>query len=233
MKDLNKFYSILSQLEQNIGGERRLVDCNGRMSWPERGVYFFKEAGEFQTGEKGKVKKELRIVRIGTHALRLDSKKTLWKRLREHRGTAKSKAGHHRTSIFRLLVGVALAKKNGYTVPGWGIKPKPENTKNERSLEEEVSWVIGNMPFLWLPIEDEPGPESLRGYIERNSIAFLSSYNSKLPMTNSSDWLGQYCGKEKVIYSGLWNQQHVGEDYDPAFLDRLEQLVWRMGKCSR
>ena len=26
------------------------------------------------------------------------------------------------------------------------------------------------MPFLWIAVDDEPGAESLRGYIERNAI---------------------------------------------------------------
>ena len=29
------------------------------------------------------------------------------------------------------------------------------------------------MPFLWFAIDDAPGPKSLRGYVERNSIALL------------------------------------------------------------
>jgi hypothetical protein len=38
-----------------------------------------------------------------------------------------------------------------------------------------VSEVIGKMSFLWLPVRDEPGPNSQRGYIERNVIALLSN----------------------------------------------------------
>jgi hypothetical protein len=43
---LKRFYSILATLEQNIGGAKTLVDCSGRMDWPKRGVYFFRETGE-------------------------------------------------------------------------------------------------------------------------------------------------------------------------------------------
>ena len=32
------------------------------------------------------------------------------------------------------------------------------------------------MPFLWLEVPDPPGPDSLRGYIERNAIVLLSNY---------------------------------------------------------
>jgi hypothetical protein len=32
------------------------------------------------------------------------------------------------------------------------------------------------MRFLWIDIDDEPGPASIRGFIERNSIALLSNH---------------------------------------------------------
>jgi hypothetical protein len=81
------------------------------------------------------------------------------------------------------------------------------------------------MPFLWLAIEDEAGPESLRGYIERNSIALLSNYGKPILDPPSSQWLGGQCDRELVRKSGLWNSRHVDEGYEPAFLDRLEQMV--------
>jgi hypothetical protein len=84
------------------------------------------------------------------------------------------------------------------------------------------------MPFLWLSVEDEPGAGSLRGYIERNAIAVLSNYN-KSPLDPPSDaWLGHHCNRERVRKSGLWNSNHVDENYDPAFLTRLEEIVSEM-----
>jgi hypothetical protein len=52
-QDFIGFYSILNQLETTIDGARALADCRGRMKWPARGVYFFREAGENRsdTGE--------------------------------------------------------------------------------------------------------------------------------------------------------------------------------------
>lgn len=44
----------------------------------------------------------------------------------------------------------------------------------EEPVETAVSAYLGQLPFLWLPIEDEPGPDSLRGFIERNVIALAS-----------------------------------------------------------
>jgi len=86
------------------------------------------------------------------------------------------------------------------------------------------------MPALWLAVTDDPGPESLRGYIERNAIALLSNYNKPPIDTPSPHWLGRHCNREKVRHSGLWNQNHVDEDYDPAFLDELEGLVSKIGR---
>jgi len=102
----------------------------------------------------------------------------------------------------------------------------------EHSLECEVSKVIGCMPFLWLAIEDEPGPESLRSYIERNVIALLSNYKKHSVDAASETWLGHNCDRERVKSSGLWNSNHVEESYDPAFLDHLGRLVSEAGSTS-
>ena len=91
----------------------------------------------------------------------------------------------------------------------------------EARHEFEVSKVIGAMPILWLAIDDDPGKESLRGYIERNSIALLSNYRKPRLDPASETWLGHSCNRERVRESGLWNSNHVDEQYDPAFLDRL------------
>ena len=84
-----------------------LADCNGRMNWPTRGIYFFCEAGEARSSSGA----GLRIVRVGTHGLKAGSRSKLWARLSQHRGTARSSDGNHRGSIFRGLVGKALAQR--------------------------------------------------------------------------------------------------------------------------
>ena len=102
----------------------------------------------------------------------------------------------------------------------------------ERPLEIAVSAVIREMPFLWLPIEDTPGPDSLRGSIERNAIALLSNYQ-RTPLDPPSDsWLGHHCNRERVRLSGLWNSEHVDTTYEPAFLETLDGLVERVGSRS-
>ena len=96
---------------------------------------------------------------------------------------------------------------------------------DEQALEREVSKVVGAMRFLWLAIDDEPGHESARGYVERNAIALLSNYG-KVPIgPSSSSWLGRHCSRERVRTSGLWNANHVDERYDPAFLDRMQAII--------
>jgi hypothetical protein len=57
------------------------------------------------------------IVRVGTHALETGSQTTLWKRLSQHRGQARSGSGNHRGSIFRLIVGTALI----HNAPGFPV----------------------------------------------------------------------------------------------------------------
>ena len=87
--------------------------------------------------------------------------------------------GNHRGSIFRLIVGTALAgKEKGTLVSTWGQGNTADRAtlQREQDHERRVSTVIRAMPFLWLAIDDEPGPNSLRGLIERNSIALLSNY---------------------------------------------------------
>jgi hypothetical protein len=60
----------------------------------------------------------------------------------------------------------------------------------EAVLEERVSRVIGAMHFAWLAIDDDPGPTSMRGYIERNAIALLSNYGKTAIDPPSLGWLG-------------------------------------------
>lgn len=237
LEHLKRFYSLLDVLKDRPGGVRHLSECDGRgMWWPPRGVYFFMESSEKRT-DSGKGQ---RIVRVGTHALEEGSKSKLWNRLRQHRGSVKSNGGNHRGSIFRSLVGSALIKRDGHKCTSWEKSTAPSDAQKqekEQYLEEEVSKEIRKMPFLWLTVKDEPGPCSLRGRIERNAIALLSNYCEEKPIDPpSSSWLGRHCERKKVQTSkkvknsGLWNSNHVGEVYNPAFLDELKSLVYKVPK---
>ena len=234
LQDLKRFYRLLDQLKEKVGGERKLADCHGRMDWPDRGIYFFFEPGEIRSDSGA----GLRVVRIGTHALTAKSRTTLWNRLSQHRGTQKTGSGNHRGSIFRLIVGASLKCRDQQEEPiSWGVGNDPDTAAKrlnierneireaERSLEQAVSDYIGQMPFLWLDISDPPGRDSLRGMIERNSIALLSNY-SKAPLDPpSSNWLGNHSDRERVRGSGLWNNNHVEESYAPDFLFTLAELI--------
>jgi hypothetical protein len=200
------------------------------MDWPKRGVYFFMEDGETRSDSGSGP----RIVRVGTHALTDGSGSKLWGRLRQHRGQGKTGGGNHRGSIFRLIVGTALIARDGHEFPTWGQgNNAPAGVRSgEVGLEREVSKVIGAMPFLWLAIDDEPSPKSLRGYIERNSIALLSNFDKEPLDPPSAGWLGHSCNRERVRKSGLWNQNHVDETYDPAFLGCFEKFVSKMDRAA-
>ena len=142
IEDVARFYAALRRLEEGIGGTRRLSRCDGRAGWPERGVCFFFEDGEGRTGSGA----DPRVVRVGTHALRSGSGTVLWNRLRNHRGAAKTGGSNHRGSIFRRLVGAALAAREpGLGIDTWGCgSPVPREVRaREAALERRVSDVIG------------------------------------------------------------------------------------------
>jgi hypothetical protein len=73
LDDVRELYRLITQLECQVGGARRLCECNGRMSWPLRGVYFFFDPAEPRTDSGASA----RIVRVGTHALTTTSRTTL------------------------------------------------------------------------------------------------------------------------------------------------------------
>lgn len=223
ISDLIRFYGLINELERRLGQARILSDCHGRLDWPQRGVYFFREPGESRSDSGSGP----RVVRVGTHALKFGSKTKLWTRLSQHRGQTRSGGGNHRGSIFRLIIGTALIKRDGHNFPTWGKGSSAPSyiRREELLLENCVSQIVGSMQCLWLPINDEPGPNSLRGYIERNAIALLSNHDKEQIDPASDNWLGRYCNRSLVKTSGMWNQNHVSERYDPAFLDVLENLI--------
>ena len=227
-EDLERFYQLLDQLSSGIKGPRLLSECSGTMDWPKRGVYFFFEPGEPR--EDGETP---RVVRVGTHAISQGSSSTLWGRLRSHRGFLTGNhagGGNHRGSVFRKLVGYSLLEKEERTsyFPTWGKGQSAEITvrDHEHPIEVEVSKHIRGMPFLWLGVDDEPGPASHRKMIERGAIALLSNRNKgEIVDPPSENWLGGWCPREAVHKSGLWNSQHTDEDYDAGFLRVFERYI--------
>lgn len=224
-RDVVSFYELLGNLAEKIHGPLRVAECTGRLSWPVRGVYFFFEEGE----ERAHSGNGLRVVRVGTHGLTARARTKLWNRLAQHRGTVRGGGGNHRGSIFRLLVGEALIARHGHECRTWGERgAAPRDVRaGEVALEQHVSATIAGMRLLVLAVDDESGPQSLRGYIERNAIALLSN-SGKPPMDPaSSGWLGRESARPHVKDSHLWNQNHVDDAYDPNFLIEFERCIAR------
>ncbi|MCY4219400.1 MAG: hypothetical protein OXE56_09060 [Gammaproteobacteria bacterium] len=74
--------------------------------------------------------------------------------------------------MIRLVVETALIRRDGLNYSSWVCRSNSpsEVGDNELPLESKVSEVIGNMQILCLAVEDQPGSDSMRGFIERNSI---------------------------------------------------------------
>lgn len=226
---LDRFYGLLKRLASLPGQGRRLGDYTGRSGWPGRGVYFFREPGEFRKGGR-----EPRVVRVGTHAVSAGSKSTLWGRLRTHRG-ARDGSGNHRGSIFRLHTGRAVLARDGATRPtSWGIgQNAPREVRlTEVAIEQRVSEYLGRMSVLWLAVPDDPSPSSDRSVVEKNTIALLS--NSLRPHDPPSpNWLGHHSDRSEIRESGLWNLNYVTSEFDPASLDVFEYWLERMTAGDR
>lgn len=224
--ELDRLYELLDLLRSRTG-TRRLADSHGRMGWPQRGVYFFFEAGEHRADGNP------RVVRVGTHALRPSSRTTLWGRLSQHRGAVEGSnpgGGNHRGSIFRLHVGVSLLRRDGDpdgVLQTWGqsTSASPEVRLSEGCHERRVSQHIGRMPFLWLGIDDPSGPASDRGVIESGAIGLLSRKANPLADPPSADWLGLQSDRSAIVGSGLWNVNHVEGPQPSAWLDVMEHHI--------
>lgn len=228
LNDLQRFYSIMDQLASTRGRAMPLAAV-AATTVALRGVYFFFEPGEARSDSGAGP----RVVRVGTHGLKAGAVSTLHGRLRQHRGK-RDGGGNHRGSIFRLLTGDALMRCGAVgQCSSWGSSGETGRSSNrsqplkqvEAALEQAVSARLAAMQLVCLDVGDPAGPESQRGWIERNAISLLSN-NDKPPLDPpSADWLGHHSSRPRVRLSGLWNQNHVDEPYDRSFLDDLERLA--------
>ncbi|MBK7014465.1 MAG: hypothetical protein IPH39_02570 [Sulfuritalea sp.] len=222
LQDTDRLYSLLQRLAATGNGARRLKECDAQRI-PKQGVYFFWEGGQFRMTQPF----DGRVVRIGTHAVSQGSKATLWNRLRTHRG-GQDGSGNHRGSIFRLHVGQALLRKTKreeqYATWGIGQSASQAIRASEEQIEQEVSAAIGEMPVLWLNVSDSASPDSDRAYLERNLIGLLAGPTGPLDLP-SVDWLGHWSTRDAIPSSGLWNVNHVFDEYDPKVVDVLEEYV--------
>lgn len=231
--DLDRFYRLLDKLEQQVGGTRKLKNCSGYMDWPDRGVYFFLEPGETRESTD-----QLRVTRVGTHAVSEGSSTSLWDRLKQHYGTGSGSSNHphggaHRGSVYRKRVGEAIIEKHDLhdDYPDWDNRwssidrERSEVRDEEYILERRVSTYIREQPFLWVNLDDEPSADSDRSYLEQNVIALLSNFDRQAVDPRGDGWLGRYSQSREIRESGLWNVNHVGEQYDREVLDLLENAV--------
>ena len=225
--DLDRLYDLLDRLDARVGGTQRLGNCTGYLDWPDRGVYFF-----FAEDETRDSTDQFRLTRIGTHAVSTGSGTSLWNRLRTHRGANSGTyedGGNHRGSVFRKRVGEAMIERGGLhdEYPHWGEGSSADRERRLAELDHErrVSEYIRDLPFLCVDVDDEPSPQSDRAYIERNAIALVSNYQKDPLDRRSDDWLGSDSPRSEIRNSGLWNINHVGEQHEKAFLDRLEEAI--------
>jgi hypothetical protein len=130
-----------------------------------------------------------------------------------------------------------MIKRGGLHVPSWAeggslgeaslrLGMTREAIRNlELPVESAVTLAIGAMPFVWVQVEDPPSATSQRAFIERNAIALLSNFGKTSADPRSETWLGLDSEKDRVRRSGLWNNNHVEEIYDPTFMDILEGVA--------
>ncbi len=208
LADIRRLYEVLANLEYRMGGARRLRDCDGRMGWPARGVYFCLDPSEPRTDSGSGA----RVVRVGTHVITKASRATLWSRLAQHRGTSKRDGLRVASWGHGNSAGAAAAH---FGVSREGL------IADERALEQHASSVIGDLRVVTLPVQELID----RGFIERNAIALLSNFTRAPFDPASSNWLGQHSQRERVRCSGLWNDKHVEEIYDPSLLERVDIMM--------
>lgn len=221
---LERVYKLLNRLDSIDSQFLRLKELDGNQEWPERGVYIV-----FNPEETRSIRPSItRIVRVGTHAVSSGSKSRLWTRIRAHRGTERG-TGNHRGSVFRRHIGEALLNcSDDLDSESWGegqSAPKSIREKEE-AIERAVSEYVGELIIAWISVNDPPGPESDRAYIER-SLVSLISYGGVPIDRPSPAWLGRYSPYERIRRSGLWNLDYVGKAYDRRFLKILEYHIER------
>lgn len=219
-KFLDELYGLVDEQAEVIGGRWSLPDCSGDDHWPQHGVIFFFEPGEFR--EDGTTPK---IVRVETHALTPNSKIRLWDRLRSDRGAiggANPGSGNHRASALRRQVGRALIARDGFpeAAASWGSAGRipPETKKAELPLEIAVSQYIAKMEFVWMEV---PRLED-RLAIELGGVSLLSNFGREPIDPPSPDWLGHHGGDE-IANAGIWNVEHVEQSPRPEVLDLLRR----------
>ncbi|MEZ0606179.1 DUF6884 domain-containing protein [Paraburkholderia sp. IW21] len=225
VRDLKKLYAIIDDA-RTMGLTFKFSNFS-QARIPKRGVYVFLDPREQNFTKSGP-----RIVRIGTHAVSLESKSTLRTRLRSHFGQVDG-AGNHRGSIFRLHVGRALLDSDElqrqYKTWGEGQHASAEVRENEVDHERKVSRYLSDLEVFVIPIDDEPSKDSLRAHFETQLIA-LCTENFEVIEKPSTNWLGRHSPMAPIVRSGLWNLRDVAKRYKPDDLGSISHLISIQGK---
>jgi hypothetical protein len=216
--DLERLYAELRRMAATSGGPE-LNSMASTREVPLQGVYFFFDDTERRWNGLH------RVVRVGTHGVVRSSGASLRSRLRAHVGPA-SGVGSHRSSVFRRHVGAAMMQREGAGPVTWGIgTTAPREVRlDEASLEATVSSYIRTLRYICVAVPGEAGPRNDRAYLERNSIALLSTVGHHFDPP-SPEWLGCMSDRASIRAGGLWNVNHVGIEYDPAFIPLLRTYV--------
>jgi hypothetical protein len=158
--------------------------------------------------------------------------------LKQHYGTGSGSSDHphggaHRGSVYRKRVGEAIIEKHDLDddYPDWdkrwsSIDRKRSAVRDEEYiLERRVSTYIREQPFLWVNLDDEPSADSDRAYLEQNVIALLSNFDEQPIDSRADGWLGRYSQSRGIRESGLWNVNHVEQNYEDEFLELFEKAL--------
>jgi len=163
-QDLDRLYPVLDSLAQRVGGPRKRKNCTDYMDWPDRGVYFSSNRGSVAN-------------RPTSHASRG------WARTR-CRPAAVPRSGTGSNSTTVPAAPAATTRTAGPTAapstasvsarpssrsttcttttrPGTNagrVRDRAAVRDEEYILERRVSAYIREQPFIWVDIDDEPGP---------------------------------------------------------------------------
>jgi len=182
---------------------------------PTNGIYVL-----FQKAEMGH--KQDRIVRIGTHT----GSNQLRLRLEQHFLTENKDR-----SIFRKNIGRALLnKRKDPFLKHWEIDLTTRKAKDQyfslidfdyqKQVESEVSqYIRDNFSFVSFEVQDK----AERLEIESKLISTVSLCDECRP---SSNWLGNYSPKTKIVESGLWLVLELYKTpFDALGIEHLSRLI--------
>jgi hypothetical protein len=88
-----------------------------------------------------------------------------------------------------------------------------------------VSEYIRSLPFLWIDVPGEPGPDCERAMLEKNLIGLLAHSRKTVPGLIRNNWLGRKAAEPRITRTGLWNLDHTGGLFDRNVTSDFEEYV--------